>query len=228
MMTTPARKGVDMAVITISREIGSDGTEVGRLLADVLGYRYADKSVIETILREYGFAEFERVYDTSPSFWDRFDETTSLTIDMLQRVQQALAAHGDVVLVGRGGFAVLAGFADVVHIRVQAPFSIRARRIMQLEGITDLSDAESYVRHNDAVRASFVETHHSVRWDDARAFHLVVDTSRFPVEIAVPLLARAIERLDKAEVSGPRVIDAVAIDPVLAEYVSQVLEGAPA
>ena len=56
-----------MAVITISRKLGSMGTYIGKKLAEELGYDYVDKIRISKIMKEYGFSKFDNIYDTVPA-----------------------------------------------------------------------------------------------------------------------------------------------------------------
>ena len=63
-----------MAVITISREFGSEGTAIAEKAAQALGYHLADKNSIEKILSEYGLMEFDRMYDSIPGFFRFYNE----------------------------------------------------------------------------------------------------------------------------------------------------------
>src|SRR5512136_3007919 len=118
-----------MPVITISREYGSEGESIAERIAQTLGYHLVDKEFIGAVLGQYGLVEFAWEYDTLPGFWDRFDaergKRRAVMVDMLNQVLRAVAHHGDMVILGRSGFAALSGFADVLHVRLKAPFSIR-------------------------------------------------------------------------------------------------------
>jgi cytidylate kinase len=70
---------------------------------------------------------------------------------MLNRVIQALAQHGNVVILGRGSCAVLGGFADVLNVRVQATLSARTERVMTRYNLTDIEQASRLVRKNDKI-----------------------------------------------------------------------------
>src|SRR5512135_3353328 len=108
-----------MSVITISREFGSDGSYIAEKVAQALGYHFADKKTLEDVLTQYGFVEFDKEYDAARGLWARFDARTMDMINMLNRVIQAVARHGNVVILGRGSFAVLGGLADVLNVRIQ-------------------------------------------------------------------------------------------------------------
>ncbi len=61
-----------MAVITISREFGSEGDTIAEKVAQALGYHLVDKAVIGSLLSQYGLVEFEKDYDVLPGFRERF------------------------------------------------------------------------------------------------------------------------------------------------------------
>ena len=90
-----------MGVITISRQIGSEGTFIAKRVAEQLGLSFIDKEDIEKVMHAYGFSAFEEVYNTRPGFWERFNLQRSVTIDFLLTVMRAFAKVGNVVLLGR-------------------------------------------------------------------------------------------------------------------------------
>ena len=61
-----------MAVITISRELGSGGAEIGQQVAKSLGYDYVDKRTIDGIFRQYGLTKFDDLYNSAPGILDLF------------------------------------------------------------------------------------------------------------------------------------------------------------
>jgi len=141
-------------------------------------------------------------------------------VDMLNRVILALAHHGDMVILGRGGFAVLGGFADVLKVRIQAPLPIRIKRVMEQQNITEPERAEAFVTENDRVRIAFVESWYGVRWDTASPFDLVIDTGKVPPELATTWLVEA-NRVAKERKGGDeRTTGTIQVDPVLASAVS--------
>lgn len=91
-----------MSIITISRELGSEGSHIAEKVAQALGYHFADKKTMEDVLIQYGFAEFDKEYDAARGFWGRFDARTTEMVNMLNRVIQAVARHGNAVILGRG------------------------------------------------------------------------------------------------------------------------------
>lgn len=213
-----------MAVLTISRELGSEGTLIAKQVAHKLGYHFADKALMEKVLNQYGFVQFEEAYESGTGFWSRYDSLKSSLVKFLNQVIQALARHGNVVIVGRGSFAVLDGLADVLNVRIKAPRSLRISRVMAQQDITEWDKAESLVKESDKVRAIFVESWYGVRWDTVSDFDLVLDTGKVSPDLAVTWLAQALGDLAAQPVTDQLSTRRIQVDPVLASVISQVLE----
>ena len=183
-----------MTVITISREFGSGGVAIAQQVAKTLGYHFIDQHFVGTILGQYGYVEFDEEYASLPTFWERFDaqqeKHRDVMMDMLKRVIRAVAHHGNVVILGRSGFEVLGRFADVMHVRLQAPFSVRMKRIMDEHQIT-IEKAEAMVKKNDKVRIAFIEEFCKVPWNAIHAFDLIINTGKVTPVLAVDWIVDA-------------------------------------
>lgn len=212
-----------MSVITISGEFGSEASKTARRVAQALDYHYVDRVIIEKILDEYGLVQFRDMYESMPSIWARFDTLRGSMTEMLNRVIRAVARHGHVVIQGRGGFAVLGGFADVLNVRIQAPLPLRVARVMQRQGITDRAQAEAEVKQYDRVRSTFVEYSYHVPWNNTDAFNLVIDTGIVPVERAADWIIQAHQFLAAGETTDAPQARMIEVDKVLAGVVSTAL-----
>ncbi len=216
-----------MAVVTISREFGSEGDRIAQKVAEGLGYHLADKSTIEKILLAYGMVDFDANYEKVPGFWGRFDlAVNQQRSDFLRLLNQSLATlarHGDAVLVGRGGFAVLAGFADVLNVRIQAPLALRISRVKELPSIGSFSLAEAAVKDNDRLQEKFIESTYGLRWDAADAFDLVIDTGKTSADLAANLVVDVVRALEGQKPAGRKTTAEIRVDPVLASAVQDVL-----
>jgi cytidylate kinase len=214
-----------MSVITISREFGSEGDAIAQQTAKALGYHFVDKNFIGTVLGQYGYVEFDKEYESLPTFWERFDAQRGNQRDammkMLNQVIQAVAHHGNVVILGRSGFEVLSGFGDVLHVRLQAPFAVRVGRVMEMQNLT-FDQADAFVRENDKVRLAFVEEFYKVPWGAIHAFDLVVNTGKIPPELAVEWIVSA-EKTRMANPEMEKSTAAIEVDRILADAVSEVL-----
>ncbi|CAG1012036.1 CMP/dCMP kinase [Anaerolineales bacterium] len=215
-----------MSVITISREFGSEGDAIARKVAQTLGYHFVDQKFIGIILGQYGYVEFDKEYQNLPTFWERFDaqreKQRDVMVTMLNQVIQAVASHGNVVILGRSGFKVLGGFANVLHVRLQAPFSVRVGRVMSEHKIT-FEEAETLVKKNDKVRLSFVEEFYRVPWSSIQAFDLVINTAKvFPALATDWIIDAAKSFVNNMEINKPTTAS-IKVDHIMAEAVSEVL-----
>lgn len=216
-----------MPVITVSREMGSQGRYIAERAAQSLGFHFVDKRTIEEILRQYGFGDFRQEYDSASSFWTRFDSRRADMMKMLDRVVQLLAQHGDVVILGRGSFAVLGGLADVLNVRIQAPLPIRIKRVMARQKISEPDIAEAAIKESDDLRANFIESFYKVRWDAAKTFDLVIDTGKVPPELAIMWLVETVKALKGRQGDTDRTTSVFEGDHILARVVAEVLESRP-
>lgn len=213
-----------MAVITISRELGSGGAEIGQQVAKSLGYDYVDKRTIDGIFRQYGLTKFDDLYNSAPGILDLFSQTNLLTISMLNEMIEALAQRGKAVIVGRGGFAVLGDYADVLNVRIEAPASVRAQRIMDRENLATLQEAEARVSEDDSVRSKFVHMFYNKQWNEKSNFDLVFDTGALSNDVAAQQIVEAAKALEQRPLGQDAVTTAsIEVDPVLADAVAKVV-----
>ena len=75
-----------MAVITVSREIGSLGADIAVRTAEKLGYTYVDKDLIQKIMNQYGVIQFQDLYDAQFGIWDQFDHSTDAIYLLLNKI----------------------------------------------------------------------------------------------------------------------------------------------
>jgi cytidylate kinase len=212
-----------MTVITISKEFGSEGTQIGRQVAQTLGYQYVNRLTIEAVLQQYGFVQFNELYQSAPGFWARSDQNNLLLISMLNKTLLTLAQRGRVVILGRGGFVALNGFADVLNVRIQAPFPIRVKRVMERENLTDPQKGEELVNQHDRIQRAFIQAFYDTRWDATNAFNLVLDTGSIPLDMAVTWITQAAHTLEESLLEKSATTQSIQVDPVLAEAVANVL-----
>lgn len=215
-----------MSVITISREFGSEGDTVAQKTAQALGYHFVDKQFIGQVLGQYGYVEFDKEYQTLPNFWERFDaqrnKQRDVMVRMLDRVIQAVAHHGDVIILGRSGFEVLSGFADVLHVRLQAPFAVRVGRVMESHNLT-FDQADALVRESDKVRQTFVEEFYNVPWGAINAFDLVINTGKISPTLAVDWILDAVTSQKFNPPIGKSTTTSIEVDRILTDAVSDEL-----
>ena len=211
-----------MAVITISREFGSDGDMISEQVARTLNYSLIDKAVMEKVLVQYGMVTFKKVYNSDRSIWDRFDESKTEMVMMLNQAIQAFARQDNSVIVGRGGFIVLHDYKNVLNVCITAPFENRVSNIMKSRGIHFREEAEALVRQNDHVRKSFLQTFYNVKQMEADGFGLSINTDQIPAEIACKWIIEAAEILDSKTYDAKSTTASIEINSVLENTVAEV------
>jgi cytidylate kinase len=168
-----------MAILTISREYGSGGREIGRAVATKLGYAYEDRVTLLAALRaaDPSWERFGDEYDEhKPSLWERHDWSYRGYSALLQRHLLEAAAADRVVIVGRGGAYLLAGVPTALHVRVVAPLAARIERIMRREH-ADHDSVRAAIERIDRERAGFIRAVYHRSWDDPAGYDMICDTS---------------------------------------------------
>lgn len=212
-----------MAVITISRQLGSEGDSIAEKVAQSLGYDLVDKSVIGSLLSQYGFVEFDKEDDAGLGFRERFSQQRDQMVAMLNQIVRAVAQRGNAVIVGRSGFAILGGFADALNVRIQAPLAVRVERVMAQQAIS-AEQAETIVKESDKSRQALVESFYRAKWDTASLFDLVIDTGKVPPDLAVAWLVQAAQALDAQAADGRPTCGSIQVDAILAKAVAEALK----
>jgi cytidylate kinase len=214
-----------MTVITISREFGSEGRKIAQQVAEKLGYDFVDKRIMEGVFRRYGLTKFSDLYTSAPSFWDLTDANNLLIVSMLNETMEALAHRGNVVIMGRGGFASLNEYADVLNVRIQAPFPARVQRVMARENITERQQAEERVRADDRARQKFIKMFYNKEWDVETYFNVVIDTSTVSIEMAINWIIEAATALNEKELApGTLTVQKAKVDPVLVDAINETFQ----
>ncbi len=212
-----------MGVITISRKMGSSGAYIGKKVAKRLGMCYVDKEIISEIMTEYGFSQFDTVYENVPSFWERYDSMRSSTIEFLIRTIEAIGSLDNVVIVGRGGFGIFDNYGDVLNIRVKASFCLRVKRQMKEHGMTQ-QEAEEHVLQNDKVRRSFIESDFHMAYTNTQDFDLVLDSGVVNPDKAVTWICEAYRTLMKqGRCDTDKRVGDIQVDPILHKHAAAML-----
>ncbi|PKN56961.1 MAG: hypothetical protein CVU56_13315 [Deltaproteobacteria bacterium HGW-Deltaproteobacteria-14] len=186
-------------VVTISREYGSRGSTIGRLLAERLGFDFWDKKLVQAIAEDAGASQ--RVIETLDeqrknafadilaSFVGGHGLSAGEYFERLGRVAQVIADHGSAVIVGRGANYLVP--ADrVLRLRVVAPVEVRVKGLMERGGL-DEKTARSELRLVESERALFIKQAYNRDVADPMHYDLVINTGTLGVEAAVDVAVAA-------------------------------------
>lgn len=182
-----------MAIITISREMGSGGIPIVQQAAESLGYRLVNGDSIKDIAGKYGLTDegLLQVDEKPPAFIEQLDRKIELDMLKIQLIILEEALKGNVIIYGRGGQDLLAGINSVFRVRVITPFEERVERWAEREWI-DPDLAHSLVRKSDQQRAGFIKYYFDRDWNDPLGYDLVINTSRLSHDMAVKLIAEGV------------------------------------
>jgi cytidylate kinase len=182
--------GMKMAIVTVSRQAGSLGTEIARAVASKLQYEYLDKEKIEKALLDCGLPmpEVEKFDEKKPPFWVSWQIQSRRFLHAIQAVVYDFARRGNTVIVGRGGQVLLGDIPGVVHLRLLAPFAARVGRIMEREKV-DEKHAIRLIHRRDRDSAGFLRFFFEVDWEDPDLYDLVINTQRISADTAVGVIS---------------------------------------
>ncbi len=183
-----------MSVITVSRQLGSQGVEIAQAVANRFNYQYVDKEKIGIALADCGLPkiEIEKLDEKKPSFWDSWTIDRNKFFHHLQMIIYEYAQKNNVVIVGRGGQILLKDLPGVLHVRVFAPLDVRIRRIMEQQGVKE-KQALRLLRRSDEDSAGFIQSFFKVDWEDPSFYDLAINTQRLSVDTGVMMILEAIQ-----------------------------------
>ncbi len=183
-----------MALITISRQMGSLGCRVAALVSVRLGYRMVWRELINQAAQRCGAPEMAlAAIDELGLLGVHPSKTARLAyIQAVERVMDELAVEGDVVIVGRASQAILHDREGAFHVRIIAPDDVRAERVALSKRVSR-DAARALVTASDRSRRNFLRLNYHAHWDDPALYHLVVNTGRYSAASAAELICRAFE-----------------------------------
>lgn len=188
-------------IITISREYGSGGREIGRKLASKLGIPFYDNELITIAAKKSGFAEemFQQA-DLKPTGsllytlslfgggGAGFDLPLSDKIYLIQSdIIKEVAAQGSCVIVGRCADYVLRENPSLIRIFVHADLQSRIERSIRVNELNEDKAKEKLLRI-DKRRSSYYNYYTNQRWGRAEHFDLSINSAKLGVDGAVEVL----------------------------------------
>jgi cytidylate kinase len=198
-----------MAIITISREMGSGGIPIAHKVAEELGYQLIDGEAIMAAAESYGLSPeaVEQADEKPPHFVDTLDSKQFLDLHLIELIILEAALKGNVVIYGRGGQDLLKGINSVLRTRVIAPFEVRVERWAEREWL-DPDRARYLVRKSDQQRAGFIKYYFDRDWEDSASYDLVINTQRLSEDMAVQVICASVkdENLEGIKASCKKVL----------------------
>lgn len=200
------------AVITISREFGSGGRDIGRLIAEKLNMKYYDTDIIEMLERQSGFsAEFIKEYEQglgasgSKILFGIYDQYVKYAADESSPVDRlfkeecklikGLADKEPCVIVGRLANYILRDRANVFNVFIAADTSWEAERVMNRDSISR-EDAIKKIRRINRQRRNHCSYFTDTEWGIAGNYDLTVKSSRYGIKGSSNLIVDAFSSME--------------------------------
>lgn len=194
-----------MAVITISRQFGAGGRTLGKMIAEELGYAFADSEVVQRIaeaanvsptyvegIEKEAGTKLTRIINSmvNKTLVDRIlggeqgymDE--QLYLDYLVVIISQMAEEGDVVILGRGSQYILHDHPDAIHILLMDELENRIKFMMKHYELSEKKAAQ-VVAAEDKRRLSLYRKLGKSDYDDPKLYHLVLNMGKYNLDQAV-------------------------------------------
>lgn len=208
----------DTVVVTISRQFGSGGSDVARLLAQESNLHYTDRQVIDEISRQLK-VDVQQVTDQTEQPADlashileavqvsnpfvanyssllgqasaRTQSRELAYFQLTQRVILELATQGNAVIVGRGSQFLLHNAPRTLHIYIFAPLPYRIETIMKRYDL-DRSKAKQLIEQHDYEHDSYLRRYYGSDGHQPGLYHLLINTGLFSLDLAADLIKQAL------------------------------------
>ncbi len=195
-----------MRIITISREFGSGGRELGRRMSDLLGYEYFDREIISAIAKNRGMDEAYVENMLENQSWKGIPlhyrssisgsaalqrSKTNLLLEERQVIEAIAGAGKDCVIVGRSAGILLRDYSPF-RLFVAADLDVRVRRCLERarkDERLSQKEMERKIRGIDKNRAQMHELIAGSAWGERNAYHLTVNTSDWEIKQLAPAVA---------------------------------------
>jgi len=224
----PMPSGVPAAgrvVITISRQFGSGGAEIGRILAKECGFDYVDNEIIDEVAR--------RLVVDPQQVANKDEQTTGMAGHILEAIQSShlfnvnygaffgtestpdqskiqelaylhltqkvileVAAQGNAVIIGRGSQFLLHHMPRTLHIYVFAPLPDRIENVKLHFHLNQLQ-AKDLIEQRDSEFSSYQRHYYGSDGQQPDLYHLLINTSLFPLDLAANLIQQSLPLLEK-------------------------------
>ncbi len=199
-------------IITINRQFGTGGHEVGAALAEKLGVKLLDKQLLQAVAHRFNADDemLEKLQARNPSWWDDFsqfynrysqqteyhisdsDITSRRVFEAQAEVIRSIAMQESCVIIGRCAFHIFRDHPNALKVFIHGSQESRIVRIVQKYGVSP-EDAKLMIVDNDYTRELYTKTFTGTEWYDARNYDVAINMARFGVNGAVNYLLELID-----------------------------------
>ena len=174
-----------MTVIAMTREIGSNGSEVAAGVAAALGLEVINSEiVVPHVAESLGMEQsaVQRYLEGQASLFDRWQiDTRKLSQHTLDQILD-LAMKDNVLIRGWGAAALFQGIRGVICVRVCAPMPLRVRIMTERLGVKDAEAMQHEIERFDAGHSRAMRAAFNFDWNDALLYHIVLNSARVTID----------------------------------------------
>lgn len=183
-----------MAIITISREMGTGAYTIAKEVAKRLNYALVNGERISACAPKYNLSpeQLLMVDEKPPSYITIEDRKRAASLNTIELILLDFARKGNVILYGRGGQDLLHGCKNVLRLRFVADFEERVERFAEREWI-DPDMARSLIRRSDHQRGGFIHFYFDRDWRDPLNYDLIFNTSRLSKNAIIDCIVSAVK-----------------------------------
>ncbi len=187
-------------VITVSREYGSGGRYVGRLIAEKLGIKLYDKEFIEKVAEKTGFSEEyiesnEQKRDAlavlNNGFYSEFNNSDELFIEESKLIKE-VAEKESCVIIGRCADFILKDMENVIKVFIHSNMEDKIKRATEIYGL-DKAKAEKEIKRIDKQRANHYKYYTEKEWNDSANYDISINSDTLGVEKTAELICQIVE-----------------------------------
>lgn len=199
-------------VITIGRQFGSGGREIGRLVAEKLGIDYYDKELLTEASKSTGMNSdfFEAADERSPRFFSSLMAFSTgfhggsfvignspISNDNIYRQQseviEALAERSSCVILGRTADYILRNHPNAISIFIHASIDSCVERIMRRDRCKTVDEARALAEKRNKLRAEYYNFYTDKRWGESMSYDLSIDSSKQSVEQTADIIVNYVK-----------------------------------
>lgn len=203
-------------IITIGRQFGSNGRNIGKLIAEKLGVQCYDKELLQIAAKNSGVCEeLLQNLDEKPNksflysvvmdpyaFAYNFNNN-NYTTNINQQAFQAtfdtirdLAEHESCVIVGRCSDYILRERDDVLNVFIYAPLEARIKTVSERYPALTENKIKDQITKEDKARASYYNYYSSKKWGKMESYHLSIDSSILTIDKAADMIIEVFNNAD--------------------------------
>ncbi|MBR5614551.1 MAG: cytidylate kinase-like family protein [Clostridia bacterium] len=202
-------------VITLGRQLGSNGKIIGKALAEQLGYKFYDKDLIARVAKEKGLSEnlfdemnekptssllYSLVMGVQSSKGLYYQYNDMLNGDSLFRLQadviKSIAEEGPCIIVGRCADYILRENPHLIKLFLYADAEERIKTLMSRDNMSE-KEARTAVSKADKRRSNYYNFYTNSTWGNVNNYHLCLDTAALPIDECVNFLHSFVKEKEK-------------------------------